>query len=47
METKEGDESGLRIDLALSLETVGLEAPLGPEHNLATGIRNEGTAWSQ
>jgi hypothetical protein len=44
MGTKNASELGSRYDLALSLEVAGEEAPFGPDHNLATGIRAEGTA---
>jgi hypothetical protein len=45
MGTENAGESGLAYDLALILEVAGEEAPLGPIHSLATGIRGEGTAW--
>ena len=45
MGTKIAGESRVRCDLALSLTVAGEEAPLGSIHNLATGVRENGTAW--
>jgi hypothetical protein len=45
MGTKNASKSGPGYDLALILEVAGEAAPFGPDHNLATGIRAEGTAW--
>jgi hypothetical protein len=45
METPIAGVSKVTCDLARNLEVAGEEAPLGSIHNLATGVREEGTAW--